>query len=450
MRLIARLGLALTLAPMLAAALAAQEPGPRELAGLVQASRISRTVDRLASFGTRHTLSDPLSERRGIGAARTWLDGEMRALTRLPGSRLVDFWDAFRAGPGPLLPKAADLVNLGVVLPGTDPARVREALVVAAHYDSRAVDVMNAEADAPGAVDNASGVAALMEMATVLGATRPAVSVYFAATAGGAQGCLGSARLVSRLKADGIDVIGMVAVDCVGNTVGPDGKQVGGGAMRLFSDGVPAEESAGQRKVRELLGTENDGAGRELARYLKRAGDRYVEGLDCLVMLRRDRLGRDGEQAAFNREGFPGVRVTELVDPYDRLNLVKAPGPGKHYGDTPSYFDAGYCARITRMLVAGFRTLSYAPSAPQNVGLGGCGTADAKLWWNLPEDPRIVGIVLYRRRLDGVQWQQNRGVPKCESQVVPGIGTDTDVFAVATVDAQGDESLPVSPRSVEF
>jgi hypothetical protein len=132
------------------------------------------------------------------------------------------------------------------------------------------------------------------------------------------------------------------------------------------------------------------------------------------------------------------------------MNLAKAPGPGKHYGDTPTYFDAGYCARIARMLVAGFRQLSYAPGAPQNVGLGGCGTTDARLWWTLPEDPRIAGVMLYRRRADGVQWQQTRGFAKSESQVIPGVGTDTDVFAVATVDAQGNESLPVSPRSIEF
>ena len=446
MRVLASLGLALSLAALLAAQ---EATGPRELAGLVQASRLSRTVDRLASFGTRHTLSDQLSDRRGIGAARRWLGGEMQALTRLPDSRLVAFEDPFHAEPGPLLPGGADLVNLGVLLPGTDPGRAREALVLAAHYDSRARNAMDAEADAPGADDNASGVAVVLEMAAVLAATRPAVSVYFVATAGGAQGSLGSARLVRRLKGEGTEVIGMAAVESVGNVLGPDGSK-NGGAMRLFSDGVPAQESEGQRKVRELLGTENDGAGRELARYLKRAGDRYVEGLDCLVMLRRDRLGREGEQAPFNRLGYPGVRVTELVDPYERMNLAKAPGPGKHYGDTPTYFDAGYCARIARMLVAGFRQLSFAPAAPQNVGLGGCGTSDARLWWTLPEDPRIAGIVLYRRRADGVQWQQTRGFVKSESQVIPGVGTDSDVFAVATVDAQGNESLPVSPRSIEF
>jgi hypothetical protein len=447
MRFLARFAFVLALAALLPA----QEPAPgvRELAGLVQASRLSRTVDRLASFGTRHSLSDQLSDRRGVGAAGRWLGGEFQALTRLPGSRLVAFDDPFHAEPGPLLPAGADLVNLGVLLPGTDPDRAKEALVLVAHYDSLGRDPKDAAGDAPGAVDNASGVALVLETAAVLAATTPAVSVYFVATAGGAQGLLGSARLARRLKAEGIEIIGMAAADCVGNTLAADGSK-SGGAMRLFSDGVPAVETDGQKRVRELLGTENDGASRELARYLKRAGDRFVDGLDCLVMLRRDRLGRDGEQTVFTREGYPGVRVTEQIDPFERLGPGTAAGNGKRSGDTPTFFDAGYCARITRMMVAGFRQLSYAPGAPRNVGLGGCGTSDAKLWWTLPADPRIVGIVLYRRRADGVQWQQTRGIAKCESQVIPGIGTDTDVFAVATVDAQGNESLPVSPRSIAF
>jgi hypothetical protein len=448
MRFPACLGLALCLA----IPVPAQEPAPqspRDLAGLVEPSRLSRTVDRLASFGTRHTLSDPASDRRGIGAARSWLAGELQAITQLPGSRLVAFDDPFPADPGPLLPRRIDLVNLGVLLPGTDPDRTKEALVVTAHYDSRAYDVLDGSADAPGAVDNASGVALVLEMATVLAAEKPAISIYFVATAGGAQGLLGSVRLASRLKAEKIDVIGMVAADCVGNITGPEGNKYGGG-MRLFSDGVPVQETEGPRRLRELLGTENDGASRELARYLKRCGERYVENLECMVMLRRDRLGHAGEQTAFTREGFPGVRASELIDPFDRLGETARPGAGYRHGDTPAFFDPGYCAKITRMMVTAFHHLSFAPGGPQNVGLGGCGTKDAKLWWTLPEDPRITGIVLYRRRADGVAWQQTARFPKSESQVIQGIGTDYDVFAVATVDAQGDESLPVSPRSVEF
>jgi hypothetical protein len=427
----------------------AQPVSLKDLAGMVQPSRLGRTVDRLASFGTRHTLSDALSDRRGIGAARRFLAEELQATTRLPGSRLVQFEDSFTSGPGPLLPRAATLANMGVMLPGTDLERTHQALVVTAHYDSRVYDLADATSDAPGAVDNASGVAVLLEMATVLAAEKPAISIYFVATAGGAQGCLGAARLAGRLKAEGVNVLGMVAVDCVGNVLGADGSH-NGGAMRLFSDGVPARENEGERKVRDLLGTENDGASRELARYLKRCGERFEDSFEVVVMLRRDRLGRSSEHNAFTHEGWPGVRASEMVDPFDRLGQDARPGPGRHPADTPAFFDPGYGARIARVLVTGFRQLAMAPAGPQNVGLGGCGTNDARLWWMLPDDPRIDKIVIYRRRADSVQWQQAHVFPKSESQVLQGVGTDNDIFAVATVDAQGNESLPVTPRSIEY
>jgi hypothetical protein len=442
------LGLALSVAALLPA----QERPPslvRDLAAKVESARLTRTVDRLASFGTRHTLSDPAAEDRGIGAARRWLAGEFQVLTRAPGSRLEAFDDAFQAGPGPNLPRAVELVNLGVVLPGTDPARNKQALVVAAHYDSRAADVLDGRSDAPGAVDNASGVALVLEMATVLAAEKPAVAIYFVATAGGEQGNLGSTRLAEKFKEAGIDVLAMVAAESVGNAPG-SGAVKGDAAVRLFS-GEPARvESEGERRLRDLLGDQDDGPSRSLARYVKRVGEFYVEDFEALVMLRRNRLGFSGEQDPFLREGYPAVQVTELVDNYDRLRQNVVSQGSRRTGDTPASFSSGYCARVTRMLVATFRHLSYAPPAPQNVGLGGCGGPDAKLFWFLPEDPRTAGVVIYRRRGDSVQWAQTRTFAKCDGQVIPDVGTDTDLFAVAAVDAQGDESLAVSPRSVAF
>jgi len=138
------------------------------------------------------------------------------------------------------------------------------------------------------------------------------------------------------------------------------------------------------------------------------------------------------------------------VDNFDRLRRNVRSEAGRAYGDTAAFFDAGYCARIARMLVASFRHLAFAPPPPQNVGLGGSGSPDARLFWMLPDDPRVTGVVLYHRRADLVQWQQTKAFPRCESQVIPGVGVDSDMFAVATLDAEGDESLPVSPRSVAF
>lgn len=442
MRMLACLTLTLTLTAQVAPL------STHDLVTKVEQSRLRRTVERLVSFGTRHTLSETVSDSRGIGAARRWLAAEADALTRLPGSRLVAFEDRFTAEPGPRIPKAVELVNVGVLLPGMDRSRSKEALVVVGHYDSRGSDVMDASGDAPGAVDDASGVAMAFEMAQTMAAEQLAISIYFVAVAGEEQGLIGSTHLARRLKAEGIHVVGALAVDTVGNTMGINGVK-DNSSVRLFSEGVPSQETESQKRVRESLGSENDGVSREFAKYLKRFGEKYVENLDCLVMLRRDRVNRGGDHTAFTREGFPGARVTETFENYDRQHQTPRVEGHRTYGDSAVFFDPGYCAKVTRMLVGAFRHLAMAPAAPQDVVLGGAVSPDAKLRWTLQTDPRIAGVVIYRRRADGVTWQQTSPFSRVESVVLANAGTDNHVYAVATVDAQGNESLPVAPSKVE-
>ena len=430
--------------------LAAQNPplSVHDLIGKVEQSRERRSVERLASFGTRHSLSEAGSETRGIGAASRWLGEEADALTRLPGSRLVAFEDRFTAEPGPRIPKPVEMVNIGVLLPGMDLSRSNEALVVLAHYDSRASDVMDANSDAPGAVDDASGVAMAFEMAQVMAAEQLAINIYFVAVAGEEQGQIGSAHLAKRLKAEGIHVLGAISMDIVGNVIGSNGIK-DSSTVRLFSEGVPAGETEAQKRVREELGSENDGASRELARYIKRVGEKYVEGLECLVMLRRDRVGRGGDHFSFNKEGIPAIRVTDTWENYDRQHQNPRSVGSRAYGDSPSFFEPGYAVKITRVLMAAVRQLALAPEPPSNVTLGGAASADAKLTWTLETDPRIKGVVVYRRRADAVQWQQTENFGRVESAVLRGAGTDNFFYAVATVDAAGNESLAVSPTRID-
>ena len=433
--------------PILLAAQGAP-PSTHDLIGKVEQSRERRTVERLAAFGTRHTLSETGSETRGIGAARRWLATEAEALTRIPGSRLVAFEDRFTAEPGPRIPAPVEIVNVGVLLPGMDQSRANEALVVVAHYDSRATDVMDANSDAPGAVDDASGVAMAFEMAQVMAAEQLAINIYFVAVAGEEQGLVGSAHLARRLKAEGIRVVGALAVDTVGNVVGSNGVK-DNSTVRFFSEGVSAGETDAQKKVREQLGSENDGPSRELARYLKRMGQKYVENFECLVMLRRDRVGRGGDHFSFNKEGFPGVRITETWENFDRQHQTPHVVGNRAFGDSPSFFEPGYCVKVTRVLMAAVRQLAMAPAAPENVVLRGGMSADARLSWTLQTDPRIKGTIVYRRRADAINWEGTEAAGRVENVVLKGSGTDNFFYAVATVDAEGNESLPVSPSKVE-
>ncbi|MFN8010605.1 MAG: M20/M25/M40 family metallo-hydrolase [Holophagaceae bacterium] len=438
-------------AALLAAPLAAQvvrSPRVDALAASVDAARLKATVARLAAFGTRHTLSDTASETRGIGAARRWLAGEFAALGKLPGSRLQPFEDRFTAEPGARVPKAVELVNVGAALPGTDPARSKEALVLTGHYDSRASDVLDATSDAPGAVDDGSGTALALELARVMAAEKPAVTVYFVAVAGEEQGLVGSAHLAKRLKAEGVAVLAMVSVDIAGNTEGQDGVKDNVTA-RLFSEGVPTGETEAQRRLREAVGGENDAPAREWARYVKRVGERYVENLDLWLMLRRDRLARGSDHTAFSREGFPAIRLSETHEHYDRQHQDVRAVEGRAYGDDVAHFDAAYTAKLGRALAAAYGHLSHAPAPPRDVVLGGAVSPDTRLRWTLPADPSIAGLVLYRRRADALHWQRVLRVPRGDRLVLKDVVPDNEVFALATVDAEGNESLPAYPSKLE-
>lgn len=418
-----------------------------DLSRNVQASRMRRSVERLAAFGTRHSLSVTQAESRGIGAARSWLAGETRGLAALPGSRLVPFEDAFTAPAGPRLPRPTEMANMGVLLPGLDPSRAQEALVVAGHYDSRANDILDAVSDAPGADDDGSGVALVLEMASVMAADRNAVSIYFVATCGEEQGLLGATHLAQALKAQGIRVLGMVAADCVGNVLGQGGAK-DASTVRLFSEGAPVSETPDQRKIREALGGDNDSPSRELARYIKRVGERYTEDLTCKVLLRRDRIGRGGDHLAFNQEGFPAVRITEGLENLDRQHQVPRVEGNRGYGDSAAFFDSGYCARITRGLVGAFHALASAPRPPSEAVLACKEAGGARLNWTLA-DSRTANVVVYRRAADQVAWQESMVLPSSDHLELPMVA-DNFFFAVAARDRDGNESLPVTPVRAEL
>jgi len=429
------------LAAPLSVALLAQAPPP------VEAARLQATVQRLVGFATRHTLSDTTSPTRGIGAARIWLRAEFEALAKAPGSRLRAYEDRFTAEPGPRLPRAVELVNVGAVLPGRDPARAKEAIVVTGHYDSRASDVMDATSDAPGAVDDGSGTALVLELARVMAAQEPAVTVYFVAVAGEEQGLVGSTHLAKRLKAEGVQVLAMTSIDIAGNTEGQDGVKDNVSA-RLFSEGVSTVETEAQRRLREATGGENDGPAREWARYVKRVAERSVENLDFWLMLRRDRLARGSDHTAFSREGYPAIRLSETHEHYDRQHQDVRVKEGRAYGDDLAHFDAAYTAKLARGLLAAVSALAGAPAAPVDVVLGGAVSPDTRLRFRLT-DPRATGLVLYRRRADSVTWQRITRLPRQESLVLAQVPPDNEVVAIATVDAEGRESLPTYPGRLE-
>src|SRR3982751_5493432 len=235
-----------------------RDPRVQAVVQRIDAGRIQATVKRLTGFGTRHTLSGTQAPGRGIVPAREWLAGELAAIAK--GSRLKPFEDRFTApANGKRIPAPVEIVNVGVVLPGTDPARGKQAIVMTAHYDSMPSDVMDPKTDAPGAIDDASGTAMALELANALKEESPALTVYLVAVAGEEQGLIGSQHLARRLKTEGVEVLAMTSVDIAGNSEGQDGVR-DATVARLFSEGMPEAESEPQKKLRLAVGNENDSA----------------------------------------------------------------------------------------------------------------------------------------------------------------------------------------------
>ncbi len=316
------------------------------------------------------------------------------------------------------------------------------------HYDSMPSNVMDAQSDAPGAVDDASGTAMALELARAFAREQPAVTLYFVAVAGEEQGLVGSAHLAQRLKQEGVEVLAMTSVDIAGNVQGQNGV-VDNTRGRLYSEGTPIAETEAQKRLRDAVGGENDSPSREWARYLERLGERYVENLDLLVMLRRDRIARGSDHTSFNQQGFPAVRLSEMVEHYDREHQTPRVENGRPYGDDLAHFDAPYTAKLCRALASALGSLAFAPAAPAAVKLGGAVSPDTRLRWTLPADPRIANVALYRRRADSVRWERAQLVGKVDHVVLQNVIPDDEFFAIATVDDAGNESLPQSPSELE-
>jgi hypothetical protein len=419
------------------------DPKVEKIVARIEAARLQNTVARLVSFGTRLTISDPNDPARGIGAARKWLEGEFTAISKKPGSRLKVFEDRFTAPVGKRIPAPVEIVNVGGIVPGTDPARAKQALVMTGHYDSMPSDVLDPKADAPGADDDGSGTSMALELANAFATESPAITLYFVAVAGEEQGLVGSSHLAERLKAEGVDVLAMVSVDIAGNSEGQDGVK-DSTTGRLFSEGAPELESEQQKKLRLALGSENDSPAREWARYVQRFGELYSSGLRLRVMLRRDRIARGSDHMSFAHEGFPAIRLSEARENYHRQHQTPRVENGVQFGDDLAHFDAGYAARLCKALAGAFGALGFAPRPPEKVVLASSNTPDGKLRWTLPSDKRVADVVLYRRPADEVRWERVVSLGKVGEVTMPSVNVDDWFFAVATADEAGDESLPVA------
>lgn len=422
----------------------AEVPALHEIAAAPSADRIAADIATLVGFGTRHTLSETESEKRGIGAARRWIHAEFERISAACGGCLEVTYVSDTVS-GPRIPEPAEVVSVIAIQRGTaDPNRY---VLMSGDIDSRVSDVMNATDDSPGANDNASGVAGTLEAARILTQHRFPATIVYAALAGEEQGLFGGQILAARAQAEGWRIEAVLNNDMIGNSAGINGV-VDNTTARVFAEGTRMTETEQEARQRRFTGGEVDSPSRNLARYIETVGERYVPNLDVMMVYRLDRFGRGGHHRPFNDLGYPGVRIMETNEHYDRQHQDLRTEDGRHYGDTIEFVDFGYAAKLTALNAVALAGLAWAPPPPADVQIEGAVSPDTTLRWARPsgdQAPNLAGYRIYWRLTTEPQWTHSRWVGDVTEFTLRNVVIDNYFFGVAAVADNGAESPVVFP-----
>ncbi|HKG21050.1 MAG TPA: M28 family peptidase, partial [Blastocatellia bacterium] len=353
---------------------------------------IEAAIRKLAGFHTRHTLSETESDTRGIGAARRWIKSEFERYSRESGGRLQVEFDEFTQQPGNRIPRPVQIVNVVATLPGRQPESRDRIYVVSGHYDSRVSDPLDATSAAPGANDDASGTAAVMEMARVMSKYEFDATLVFMAVGAEEQGLNGSTHWAETAKQKGLNIAGMITNDIIGSSRADDGR-IDNARVRLFAEGVPpAREVSADLRALLQTGGENDSPARLLARRIKELGERYVSGMKVEIVYRRDRYLRGGDHSPFLDRGYAAVRMSEPNEDYRHQHQDIRKENGVQYGDMPEFVDFDYVARVARVNGSALAGLALAPAAPSKVEVETVKLEnDTTLRWEANKEPDLAG-----------------------------------------------------------
>jgi hypothetical protein len=411
----------------------------------VSAERLEGYVRTLAGFGTRHSLSSADDPRRGIGAARRWIRATLEKCALDSGGRLKVEMDEFVQAPTPRTPTATPMTNVVATLEGDDPQARGRTLVVSGHYDSMCGNVMNAECDAPGANDDASGTAVVIELACTMSKRRFPATLTFLAVAGEEQGLLGSAHWAQGARARGVNVEAMITNDIVGNAHDDSGRR-DASTVRLFAEGVPAgKELSEELQRRVATGGENDSPARELARSMIDAAKRYVPEMTVKLVYRRDRYLRGGDHIPFLTQGYAAVRFTEAHEDFRHQHQDVRVVDGVQFGDLPQFVDYAYLASVARINAAALASLARAPAAPSGVRIETLQLENrTTLSWLANAEPGLAGYEIVWRDTTAPSWQGAQFVGNVTRASVP-LAKDDYVFSVRAVGAGGHRSLATYP-----
>jgi hypothetical protein len=409
----------------------------------IDSRNIEKTIRKLVSFGTRNTLSAQDDPNRGIGAARDWLFSEFSKVAEQSGGRMTVAKQTFEQPKAARVPVPTMITNVVATLKGAQPESAGRTYVVSGHYDSMCTSPTDAICDAPGANDDASGTAAVLEMARVMAKYKFDATIVFMAVAGEEQGLLGSTYFAEQAKLKGMDVEAMFTNDIIGSSLGGNGVR-DAHTVRVFSEGVPSNENPEEATARRGVGGENDSASRQLARFIKETSEHYVPGMRVMMVYRRDRYLRGGDHIPFLERGFAAVRFTEPNEDYRHQHQNVRRENGVQYGDLPRFDDFNYIADVARVNAASLAVLALAPARPKNAGLVTTRlTNDTDLKWDANKETDLAGYEIVWRDTTSPVWTNSRAVGNVTTYTMKGMSKDNYFFGVRAVDRQGNKS-PVS------
>ena len=422
-----------------------RDPIIESMVSEVNSDSLKSHIQNLVRFGTRSTLSTTTDSKKGIGAARAWVLSRFQEFAKQSDGRMtakIDSWtqpkDAKRVDAD------IQMGNVMATLKGADPTDDR-IFLVSGHIDSRVSNVMNRTDDAPGANDDGSGTAAVIELARVMAKAKFPATVIFLVVSGEEQGLLGAEYLATKAVEEKWNIEGILNNDIMGSNNSNETTIIDNTKVRIFSEGLPFFELDKKASSIRNFGQENDGKARTLARYTKEIGERYVDNLEVVMVYRNDRFLRGGDHTPFVQKGFPAVRITEMNENYEHQHQDIRTEKGIRYGDLAEFMDFEYLRKNTAMNLATLSNLAKAPSTVQNL------TIDTKtltnsttLFWQAPKSGKVKGYYVLMRETYQPFWQKKIFTTK--NGIVLPYSKDHYFFAVQAVSEDGNESLPVLPK----
>jgi Zn-dependent M28 family amino/carboxypeptidase len=411
----------------------------------ISADRIKNDITKLANFGTRHTLSDTISNTRGIGAARRWIKKEFEQISKECDNCLEVFFqkDLVKKGTNQRITKDVWVVNVVAIQRGTK--NPNSFIIMSGDIDSRISDPNDFTNDAPGANDNATGMAGSIEAARVLSKYKFDNSIIYVGLSGEEQGLFGGKGLASYAKEKGWDIIGIMNNDMIGNIKGIDGV-IDNRTFRIFSEPTPPTETERQQRARRFYGGEVDGISRQLARYIHKTTKTYMPEMNPKMIYRLDRFGRGGHHRPFNDAGFAGIRIMEAHENYTQQHQDIRTENGIEYGDKLKFVNFDYAKKLTAVNAINLASIASAPLAPKNVGIGGIVQASAKFSWNKVNGAK--GYKIYWRDTTSPTWDYFKYVENVTEFTLDGIVIDNFFFGVSAVGENGHESLVSFPSKI--